>query len=418
MVHLGPSSEPPASMFNSGAAAEDRSEWCFEKEYKQDKDMLVNLCYEEIAETCHQYHFNIPPFLRHYEPTENNIRLNKLMLRIWQGSNGAIQTGRGNFTNKHIRIHKAEQEREKHAVTLARLSTLMATYRFICREIMSGMVPKLAKMFGTDVYSILHLVKKIPLSPGHAASLGNERSAYKTPGDAYFSNIFVLDDNSRNDWPGPEPSSRQGTQSTSSTFMARCEACGEQLNCSATDNIRLCNNCEEHSTQYIKSALINIRGEKRKRRYENSDKQQQYINEDMDNIKKLKRCTPSDFIDSKSIVRFNDEETGTPRVGLQVNVKDILNTLLTNRGMEDRPTANYRTSLHTDTQNKSNLSKLLMTALKERGMTDEDAHNLKTFLESSKGVSLLAELRRTRSGVASVVKLFGEDEAVSQKDTT
>lgn len=63
-------------------------------------------------------------------------------------------------------------------------------------------------------------------------------------------------------------------------------------------------------------------------------------------------CTPSDFIDS--VYKFTDESSGALKVGLDFRVKDILARLATNRGVEDRPTANYRTSLHSDTISVSN----------------------------------------------------------------
>lgn len=166
--------------------------------------------------------------------------------------------------------------------------------------------------------------------------------------------------------------------------MFKCEACGEPLiKGSPSISKGLCDVCDEQSTQSIKSALSNIRGKKRLSQEENM----------MKTVKKRKKCTPSDFIDS--VFRFNDEQTGIPKVGLEFKVNDILNTLSSsNRGVEDRPTANYRTSLHTDTQNKSNLNKLLVAALKENGATDEEAQIFNQILESGQGLTALCELVR------------------------
>ena len=79
-------------------------------------------------------------------------------------------------------------------------------------------------------------------------------------------------------------------------------------------------------------------------------------------------------------------------------MEDVLRTLAASNGdVEDRPTANYRTSLHTSTQNKSNLNKLLVAALKEYGATESEARIFNQILESGKGLSTLCELVKKKN---------------------
>lgn len=339
LVHLGSTSEPLPYMMNT----------CWLK--KEETEQLVGCCYEEIVKECEAAKLIPAPYIRNWTPTDAQLRMN-------HNKSGGGYSFRG--SNK-----KVEAERKKCAVDLARLSTHMAAYRILCVQLATGSAPKLARLYGTDVYSLLQLVRRLPLSAGHAAST----VTYKTPGDAYFSTI----DADNNTIAVPTARKLPATASSSSR-RSKCEVCGEPC------FVNLCQKCEEQSTQYIQRMLLNIRGKKRHR-------------DALPRDSKKKKCTPSDFIDS--VVRFDDE--GTPKVGLQFNVRDILNTLLSGRGIEDRPTANYRTSLHTDTQNKSNLSKLLVAALREHGITEEEAKAFKTFLESSTGLSTLSEFRRART---------------------
>ena len=410
LVHLGPSSEPVASMMNGQVARCGNEGWWFDNEFKDFKEMLVNLCYDEIVSKCEQANFIPSPCLRNNVMTHSQTKLNRLVSKIVTGSSSNNNNTRTTpALGRNARTSAIERERKKRAVDLARLNTHMAAYRFLGRQLVTGGAPKIANLLGTDVYSVLHLIKKLPLAAGHAACMGSERAAYKTPGDAYFSNVLddtgVDNNNNDNNWSTADDEKiqpvtiiRRESQNSAANnrLAAKCKACGELLlhrSMTTESIIKLCNTCEKQSTQYIKTALNNIRGEKRKRRATIVE------------AKKRKGCTPSDFIDSKSIALFNDEATGTPKVGLQINVKDVLNTLLTSRGVGDRPTANYRTALHTDTQNKSNLSKLIIAALKEHGITDEEAQAFKkTFLESNEGMASLSELRRTTSGATADVK--------------
>ena len=414
LARLGAMSEFPAGMMN-GKLVKHRDAWWLDRDFKPETAALVNLCHDEFVKECEAVNLIPAAFMRNYVISESHGKLAHTIKKMMQPE----------VTNsiKHVysaagigRVQKVVQAQRKHRVSLARLDTHMAAFKFISKHLASGLAPELSGLLGTDVYSLLHLVKGLPKSRGHALSVNtqaliNSSSAFKTPGDAYFSS--VLDDDVMDGEKCDNPTSG-ATALPSGTAMNRsasressqfkCEACRQSLaKGSASVSKGLCEACDQQSTYYIESALSDLRRDKKA--IKRPVKEESDARDGDGGVggggrgshcrrvrnKKL-RVTPSDFIDS--VFKFTDERTGTPKVGLEFNVKDILRTLVSNRGMEDRPTANYRTSLHTDTQNKSNLNKLLVAALKENGATENEAQIFEHILERGKGLSVLCELAK------------------------
>lgn len=394
LIRVGTTSETLAGMMN-GKLAKPEGEWWLEEKFKHEKELLANLCHEEIVKECETDNLIPAAFMRNFALTESQERLLRVISRVIDeplkySGNGSSYSLLGASRSKKIK-----QVREKHAVNLARLDTHMAAYKFLNEHLVSGLAPEFAELFGTDVYSLLHLVKKLPKARGHFLSdnnnqtLKNSSSAYKTPGDAYFSRLFdeVVDTNNKN-----HPKKNSVVKNSAAPLSHfKCEACGDALvKGSRSVEHELCEACDEQSTLYIENALSNIRrGNNKKRPFEGEGKDSD-CRETEKESKKVKKCTPSDFIDS--VFKFNDELTGVPKVGLEFKVNEILNSLSVNRSMEDSPTANYRTSLHTDTQNKSNLKKLLVAALKENGATETEAQVFGRILKNGKGLDMLCEL--------------------------
>ena len=379
LVRVG--TEAPTGMMN-GKLAKPDGEWWLEKNFKSEKEHLTNLCHEEIVKDCEANNLIPAAFMRNFTLTESQERLMRIISRIMDGPKKHF-VKRDNYSLLGVnRSKKIKQDKKKYAVNLARLDTHMTVYKFLNRYLVSGFAPEFAELFGTDVYSLLHLVRKLPKARGQALSvnnLKNSTSACKTPGDAYFSRLFDEAVNNH----GKKNSVVGDSVVTMSKF--KCEACGDALiKGSPSVESGLCETCDEQSTLYIENALFNIRRNKRSFQGGNDCREKESSN------KKVKKCTPSDFIDS--VFKFKDELTGVPKVGLEFNLNDILNSLSVNRSMEDRPTANYRTSLHTDIQNKSNLNKLLVTALKEYGATEDEAQIFNCILKSGKDLSILYEL--------------------------
>nr|BDT63437.1 MAG: wsv303-like protein [Sesarmops intermedium nimavirus]GBG35582.1 wsv303-like protein [Sesarmops intermedium nimavirus] len=376
LIRVGTTSEAPAGMMNEKLAKPD-GEWWFEKKFKNEKDHLINLCYEEIVKECEAINLNPVAFMRNFKLTESQKRLVRVVSRNVDGPSKHFGNKDNYFLLGINRSKKIKRDQKKHAVNLARLETHMAAYEFLNRHLVSGYAPEFAKLFGTDVYSLLHLVKKLPETRGHFLAINNQNSSSETPGEAYFCRLFDEAINTNRS----KKNNIMNRDSTEALSQFKCEACGDALIKGSRSVERgLCEACDEQSTLYIENALSNIR---RKRPFEGEE-------EDEKESKKVKKCTPSDFIDS--VFKFKDELTGVPKVGLEFKVNDILNSLSVNRSMEDSPTANYRTSLHTDTQNKSNLKKLLVAALKENGATEHEAQIFDRILKNGKGLDILCEL--------------------------
>ena len=105
--------------------------------------------------------------------------------------------------------------------------------------------------------------------------------------------------------------------------------------------------------------------------------------------KKNKKCTPSDFIEG--VTSF--EEEGISKIGLNFNMASILETLNKNDIFvpNDRPTANYRTSLHANSQVKSILKRLLNSMLKDADdMTEEEVQMIRKAIKSPDNKSFLS----------------------------
>lgn len=390
LIRVGTTSEAPAGMMN-GKLAKPDGEWWLEKNFKNEKEHLINLCHEEIVKECEANNLIPAAFMRNFTLTESQGRLMRLISRIRNGPPKHFENRDNNYSFLGIsRSKKIKQDQKKYAVNLSRLETHMTAYKFLNRHLVSGLAPEFAELFGTDVYSLLHLVKQLPKARGHSVTnqtLQNSSSAYKTPGDAYFSRLF---DETVNTNCATKNSVVRNSVATLSQF--KCEACGDALIKGSRSVERgLCETCDEQSTLYIENALSGIRrnNNNRKRSLKEEDND---CRDSEKEFKKVKKCTPSDFIDS--VFKYKDELTGVPKVGLEFKVNDILNSLSVNRNMEDSPTANYRTSLHTDTQNKSNLKKLLVAALKEIGATENEAQIFNHILMNEKGLDILCELAK------------------------
>ena len=206
-----------------------------------------------------------------------------------------------------------EKIRHRNRVRIARLTTHLEMFKFLNKEIVSGSAPNLAKLFGTDVYSLLSMITTLPLSTGHYTALIDEfgEDYMLTPGVVFFNKVLRGKNSSKRK---REPQEKGGV----------------------------------------------------KEDVEAKEKQEE-------NEKKMKRkkCTPSDFIEG--VTSF--EEEGISKIGLNFNMASILETLSKNNIFvpNDRPTANYRTSLHANSQVKSILKRLLNSILKDADdMTEEE----------------------------------------------
>lgn len=393
LIHVGTTSEAPAGMMN-GKLAKPDGEWWLEKYFKNEKEHLINLCYEEILKECEANNLIPAAFIRNFTLTESHERLVRVTSKVMNGPPKYFENKDKYSLLGTGRSTKIKQDQKLYAVNVARLDTHMTAYKFLNRHLVSGLAPEFAEFLGTDVYSLLHLVKKLPKARGHALSVNNETlknssRAYKTPGDAYFSSLFDEAVNTNTNNRPLKNTAMKDSAVTPSRF--KCEACGDALIKGSRSVVErgLCEVCDEQSILYIENALSDIRRNNNKRSFEVEEEDDGCCETEKES-KKVKKCTPSDFIDS--VFNFKDELTGVPKVGLEFKVNDILSSLYVNRSMEDSPTANYRTSLHTDTQNKSNLKKLLVAALKENGATENEARIFDQILKNGKGLDILCEL--------------------------
>nr|BDT63021.1 MAG: wsv303-like protein [Trachysalambria curvirostris nimavirus] len=418
LLYVGSAAEPLASGMN-GKVATAQGNWWLEEKFGTVKDQLVDLCYSEIINECEDANLIPAALIRNYVPTDAQRRLASIMFK-WQAT---TQSGKsssvpslskydnyvaisGRYSLAGARGHNVRNIHLKHSVSIARLETHLAAYKFISGNLLTGIAPGLAEFLGTDVYSLLSLIKNVPKSRGHTLCISNEQlrnssSAFKTPGDAFFSDVFDETDIRSQSCRLPKP---MATAQAGGSSITACEVCGAALAGDLSYITRsLCEYCDEQSVQYTENALCDIRtggraktilsGEDTTGRHGSRDVKAEESNEvgDRRSVKRM-RYTPSDFIES--VVNFRDEQTGVPKVGLEFKVNDVFDTLISTRGMEDRPTANYRTSLHTDTQNKSNLTKFLVAALRESGASEDEAEVFNRILGSERGLTLLCELTR------------------------
>ncbi|AAK77818.1 ORF149, putative TATA box binding protein [White spot syndrome virus] len=409
-------SENTNSMMNSRISCQGKW-WLDENEYKDKLDHIVDLCTEEIVEECESKGFIASPFLRKHQK-EKIPTPYVLLARACNQKNGNKMSinNNSNYLSGSSRAKRNAKLQEKHRVTLARLNTMMASYRFLNNYISTDIAPDFAKLFGNDVYSLLHLMTNLPKSRGHALTyneraLSSNESTYKTPGNAYFSTLFeksiINNQETANKGNNRKRKfSRIGQEKSS--FL--CNACGVNLNKGSDEIIKgICTSCDQNSTSYIENALSDINRDKKIKRFKAAATHPPVKQELVDSLSsssspsssssqtsnKNNRCTPSDFIDY--VYKFTDETTGAPKVGLVFKMCDILASLASRRGMEDRPTANYRTSLHSATQNKTNLNKLLVSAIKETGATETEAQIFNKIIGSEKGLSILCQLVERRN---------------------
>ena len=207
------------------------------------------------------------------------------------------------------RVSQTKKIRHEHRVKLARLNTSFEIFKFLNKELTSGSAPELARLLGTDVYSLLGLIQSLPLSSGHYTALrekfGDDYNL--TPGSIFFSRTLN----------------------------------GDRKRCLEDDD-------------------------------EDEDRR----------TKRAKRYTPSDFIEA--VTSF--DEDGISKVGIKFNIMDIIHTLNNNDMFvpSDRPTANYRTSLHANYQAKTNLCKLLTMMLNDGDdITEEEVKIIAKALDDN-----------------------------------
>ena len=104
-------------------------------------------------------------------------------------------TAEGSSGSKFLhgsRCTNIEKIRHVNRVRIARLTTHLEMFKFLNKEIVSGSAPELAKLFGTDVYSLLNMITTLPLSTGHYAALRDEfgEDYNLTPGVAFFNKVL------------------------------------------------------------------------------------------------------------------------------------------------------------------------------------------------------------------------------------
>ena len=254
------------------------------------------------------------------------------------------------------RCSDTEKIRHKNRVRIARLTTHLEVFKFLNKEIVSGSAPELARLFGTDVYSLLNMITTLPLSPGHYTALRDEfgEDYNLTPGVAFFDKV--------------------------------------------------------------------LRG-KRKRKRESIERgggKEVELEEEDDKKRKKKKCTPSDFIEG--VTSF--EEKGISKIGLNFNMASIIETLNKNDIFvpNDRPTANYRTSLHANSQVKSILKRLLNSMLEDADdMTEEEVEMIRNAINSpASKSSLSAPAARHKTEFGEPSKKYGvnfNDEEDLERET-
>lgn len=236
------------------------------------------------------------------------------------------------------RVSQTKKIRHEHRVKLARLNTSFEIFKFLSRELTSGSTPELARLFGTDVYSLLALIESLPLSKGHYTAMrerfGDDYNL--TPGVIFFNRI--LNGNRK-----------------------RCLEDDEEM-------------CSSHDT-----AVRDYNIDKDKR------------------VKRTKRYTPSDFIEA--VTSF--DEDGISKVGIKFNVMDIINTLNNEVFVpSDSPTANYRTCLHANYQAKMNLCRLLAMMLNDGDdITEEEVKMIRKALDDNTSSHLLANHAHGNNGL-------------------
>ena len=231
----------------------------------------------------------------------------------------------GNSNNKFLhgsRCNNIEKIRHRNRVRIARLTTHLEVFKFLNKEIMSGSAPELASLFGTDMHSLLNMITTLPLSSGHYTALRDEfgEDYNLTPGVAFFNKVLQ----------GNGGSKRKK----------------ESIEGAGQEDIEL----------------------KRTKVEEVNEKKM-----------KKKKCTPSDFIEG--VTSF--EEEGVSKIGLNFDMASIIETLNKNDIFvpNDRATANYRTSLHANSQVKSILKRLLTSMLEDADdMTDEEVEKIRNAI--------------------------------------
>nr|BDT63098.1 MAG: wsv303-like protein [Sicyonia whispovirus] len=397
MARLVPPSDNLAEGMNGriSSAGASRTWWLDKPEFATERDILVDLCNAELVVKSEAAGMVVPAFLRGYALSAAQEKLARAFAvaapaptHDFAGSESSNQCFRASGKFKAAQVTR---ERDTHRLTLARLETLTAANRFIGKNLFSGRAPELASLLNTNVYSLMHLVKNLPKTRGQiladeeSGQSGNRQVAaatFRTPGDAYFSSIldetpgeaptFGKRQHSQNYWQQKQRGPRRKRPRLEEASALSCE-CGAAFVKGSAGVVRgFCDACEAHGTWDVENALSDIWKDKATKKQEGN------------------KCTASDFI--SAVGKYTDEHTGALKISLEFKVGEILKSMCSRRGMEDRPTANYRTSLHTDTQKKSNMEDLLVRAFQENGASEEDTAAFKVVLASEGGLMNLCEL--------------------------
>nr|BDT63184.1 MAG: wsv303-like protein [Hemigrapsus takanoi nimavirus] len=262
------------------------------------------------------------------------------------------------------RCSDMEKIRHRNRERIARLTTHLEMFKFLNKEIVSGSAPELAKLFGTDVYSLLNMITTLPLSTGHYTALRDEfgEDYNLTPGVAFFNKVL------------------RGKGSSKRKRELIKEGGGEDVEL----------------------------------------KEKEVEEEDGKKMKK-KKYTPSDFIEG--VTSF--EEEGISKIGLDFNIASIIETLNRNDIFvpSDRPTANYRTSLHANSEVKSILKRLLNSILEDADdMTEEEVEVIRNAINppaSKSSLSVPVERHKIEFGKLSMKNGVNfNDEEDLERETT
>lgn len=144
-------------------------------------------------------------FMTKHEKTYNKImklideELNESLIsagyRSPSSSASAVSSKISSIFLHGSRVSQTIKIRNEYRVKLARLNTGFEIFKFLNKELISGSAPELARLLGTDVYSLLGLIQSLPLSGGHYTALrerfGDEYNL--TPGVRFFNRTLNCD---------------------------------------------------------------------------------------------------------------------------------------------------------------------------------------------------------------------------------
>ena len=378
----------------------ERKHWFKKAKYQLNK--IVQKCVEENNQQLTDDGYIVGPLLSYV----SHRRINRLVSRkCVSGDFSSIRSARDKaidvvttrkrklYTSEYTGVFKRakntspnkshEDKIKGEKENILRLNTTLSCYEFINEHTTTGHAPECADLLDTDVYSLMHLMDRVPKSKGLATACGEktvcdsatntvETQECKTPGDAYFTH--VLDEN--------KPVNSDNS-STGRTFIERVI---KELGSDKWTRGNGTGSCQPPLPKPTTVSHENLTGVQTLDTSVNAAS----INEVQTTVQKVCRSAPSDFI--KNVHTYKDEKTGTDKVRLVFNKHNIVNSMLQTRGHTVSPVANYRTSLHSHIQNKTNLTKPIIEALKEDGATKSDIDEFIRLIDHNKGKVSLCSL--------------------------